>query len=431
MKGFLTFLSVFLLFTIYYLLSAVGTHAQAIAFPIVELGNCNNVATCKVYCDQLQNHDACVSFAKEKGIAVGKRRVNEKYAVVLSSAKTALGCSTVAACQSFCEEQANWERCQAFAQKHSLGTSQIPSPKDEELLVKAKQNLNCSSAEECRVLCDKQENYTKCAALLQDQVTSDDRAMFEKYKPLIKEYLGCDSIVTCMAFCINPLNSKKCQEFGERIEAEQGGTPNIESPNPEVWCPKVSSECRWDGTNCVCQGPQTCAQSNDISGCTWDGAQCNCPGTEGSPEEWCPKAGPGCAWDGKECFCSGSDSPTQTDFIQPTQEPGEVWCPKIGPYCVWDGANCTCWDECVKNGGTWTGQACEYQGGTNRTMPEPNSETPEASCVRNPDCKWTSETCQCSSVLEPQVEQTPAPVVQGAKTNRGLLQQILDFILRR
>lgn len=434
MKNFLTFLSIFLLFTIYYLLSAAGTHAQEITFPIEELGNCNNAATCKVYCDQPQNHDACTSFAKEKGIAAGKRRVNEKHAASLSAAKTALGCSTISACQAFCEEQVNWERCQAFAQKHGLATPQTHSPKDEELLIKAKQNLNCDSFESCRTLCDQQDNYTKCAALLQDQVTSDDRAMFEKYRPQIKEFLGCDSIVTCMAFCMNPLNMPKCQELGSKIgDSEQ--IPNQEPP--EVWCPKYSSECKWDGVSCVCQGPQTCAQSNDIPGCTWDGAQCNCPGiNQEPPEVWCPKAGPGCSWDGKGCFCPGSDTPTQTDFTQPTQEPGEVWCPKIGPYCLWDGTNCTCWDDCVKAGGIWTGSSCNLpQEQTTTQTPNQIYATPEPGevwCPRNPNCVWTGEVCQCIPQQAPQtVEQTPGPAVQGAKTNRSLLQQVLDFVLRR
>ena len=429
MKNFLTFLSIFLLFTIYYLLFSAGAHAQAITFPIAELGNCNNAATCKVYCDQLQNHDACTSFAKKKGIAVGKRRVNEKHATALSDAKTALGCNTIAACQVFCEEQANLERCQAFAQKHGLSTSQKVSAKDEELLLEAKQNLNCDSFDSCQALCDQKANYTKCAALLQDQVTSDDQAMFEKYKPQIKEFLGCDSMVTCMAFCMNPLNMPKCSELGNKI----GGSEQIPNQEPpEIWCPKYSSECKWDGTTCVCQGPQTCAQSNDIPGCTWDGTQCSCPGIEGSPEVWCPKAGPGCAWDGKQCFCPGSDSSTQTEDTQASQEPGDVWCPKIGPYCVWDGSSCTCWDDCVKAGGKWTGSRCEYQGVTTETttMPtiEPTPEPGEVWCPRNPDCKWTGEVCQCAPVLAPQTEPTPSPTVQGVTTNRSLLQQILDFI---
>ena len=448
-------------------------HAQSVSFPIPELGNCTNVATCKVYCDQPENRNACIAFAKAKGFSKVKGKVNEKQVALLEAAKTELGCQTVPTCQALCDQPENVAKCEAFAKRHGMASTPPPSEiSDEELLKAAKEKLGCESYDSCQRLCDEERNYTKCAALMQSQVTEEDRAMFEKYKPLIKEYLGCDSIVTCMAFCINPLNTKKCQGLAERIEVEQGGTDSSDnSEPPEVWCPKVSSECSWDGTNCVCQGPQTCAQSNDIPGCTWDGSQCNCPGiAEDPPQVWCPKAGPGCAWDGTHCICPGtSEAPIQSG----AQEPGDVWCPKIGPYCVWDGSSCTCWDECVKSGGTWTGskcelpqesrevwcsklgqycvwdgssctcwdecvksggnwtgQTCEYQGGTNQPQIESNIESPEVSCVRNPDCKWTGESCSCTPVqATPTVEQSPQPQVQGITTNQGLLRQILDFVL--
>ncbi|MEK7617138.1 MAG: hypothetical protein AAB414_03720 [Patescibacteria group bacterium] len=457
----------FLILVIFLIFGASSVSAlqdPQITFPISELGNCNNVQTCKVYCDQIENYQACKLFAKSKGLY--KDKIDKKQVDLLSQAKTELGCETIISCREFCSQEVNYQKCQSFAQKHGLTTA--PSANDEELFIRAQQNLNCDSFESCKTLCDQKENYVKCAALLQDQMTSDERAMFEKYKPLIKQHLGCDSLVTCMAFCINPLNTKKCEDFGKIIEAEQGGTyEGNESTDPEVWCPQVSPECSWDGTNCVCQGPETCAKSNDIPGCTWDGAQCNCPGIEGSEEEWCPKAGPGCAWDGKVCICPGVEGPTGST---PT-EPGDVWCPKVGPYCVWDGSSCTCWDDCVKNGGTWTGSKCEfpqeskevwcsklgqycvwdgnscvcwdecvkaggkwtgskceYQGGTDQTTVTPNTETPEASCIKNPDCKWTGETCLCSAVVVPKIEESPKPQVQGVNTNKGLLIQILDFI---
>lgn len=404
----------FLLFMLITMSSFItNVFAVDITFPIAELGNCNNVQTCKVYCDQPENKGTCIAFAKSKGIY--KETVSEQKVNALSAAKAELGCDSIESCKNYCAQKVNQSKCQSFAQKHGLSTSQKVSAKDEELLSKAKQNLNCDSFDSCKALCEQKANYTKCAALLQDQVTSDDRAMFEKYKSQIKEFLGCDSMVTCMAFCMNPANMSKCSELGSKI----GGSEAPSMEPPEVWCPKVSSECRWDGTNCVCNGSESCAQN---PGCKWDGQNCMCgdiPSTE-PPEVWCPKAGPGCAWDGKQCICPGSGSPTQTNFTQPTQEPGEVWCPKIGPYCVWDGSSCTCWDDCVKAGGTWTGSRCDYPG----SAPEPG----EVWCPKNPGCVWTGEVCQCTSILAPQTEPTPTPTVQGVTTNRGLLFQIIDCL---
>ena len=425
MKNFLTFLCVFLLFAIYYLLSAAGTHAQALIFPIEELGNCNNAATCKVYCDQPQNHDACASFAKEKGIAAGKRRINEKHVTALSAAKTALGCSTIAACQAFCEEQANRERCQAFAQKHGLSVapSVSPVPTDDEFLNQAKSELGCTSQESCFAFCEQTQNFERCAALEERQITNDERAFFEQHRSDFQKGLGCDSMQSCIAFCMNPLNMPKCMEFGNQMDFTSSDAPASEPP--EVWCPKISAECSWDGADCVCNGPESCQKS---PGCSWNGQYCNCGNTQTgseSPEIWCPKAGPGCSWDGNQCSCLESGTSTQTDIPSSSSEPGEVWCPKIGPYCVWDSANCTCWDDCVKSGGIWTGSRCDFQQQT-------TSEQGEVWCPRNPGCSWTGSECQCVSQEVPQADsQAPSPAVQGASANRGLLQQILDFILRR
>lgn len=402
--------------------SVLAQQDPQLTFPITELGKCNNVQTCKVYCDQPQNHEACIAFAKSKGLY--KHKVSPQKADALILAKSELGCDTITSCKALCEQKENYQQCKSFAIKHGLAHS---PPEHEQLLAKAKQHLNCDSFESCKALCDHEANYTKCAALLQDQVTSDDRAMFEKYKPQIREFLGCDSMVTCMAFCMNPLNMPRCQELGNKIGSTEQ-IPNQEPP--EVWCPKISSECRWDGANCVCQGPQTCAQSNDIPGCTWDGTQCNCPGIEGSPEQWCPKSGPGCTWDGKLCTCPGSESSTGT--TPQTTEPGDVWCPRISPYCVWDGSSCTCWDECVKAGGTWTGTRCNPPL-EQTTSPDQIYATPEPGevwCPRNPDCKWIDETCLCTAVQAPQTEPTVTPTVQGVTTEKGLLQQIVEFVLR-
>ena len=93
------------------------TYAQEnITFPISELGNCNNVTTCKVFCDQRENHDACIAFAKAKGFY--KETVDKKHADTLPLAKSELGCSDVESCKKFCEQKVNQAKCQSFAQKH-------------------------------------------------------------------------------------------------------------------------------------------------------------------------------------------------------------------------------------------------------------------------------------------------------------------------
>lgn len=354
-----------------------------ISFPIAELGNCASIDECKTFCDNPDNYQKCTDFAQEhKLVSTDSTSTTSKSDdEILELAKVELGCSTMDECMAFCNKEENIDKCIDFAAKYSLGGGNADGMK---------------------------------------QVISS-----------LKQQFGCSSMTSCMDACNQPDNQQKCMEIFKQAGFDTGSYSN---EPPEVWCPKISSECRWDGTNCVCNGPQTCSKSNDIPGCTWDGTQCNCPGIEGSPQDWCPKAGPGCAWDGKQCTCPGSDSSTES--APPTTEPGEVWCPRLGPYCVWDGSSCTCWDDCVKAGGTWTGTRCDLpqesgtvtpiEGGITQPTPEPG----EVWCPRNPGCKWTGETCLCEPVLVPQTPES-SPAVQGVSTNQGLLQQLIDFLLNK
>lgn len=462
-------LNVFFTFIILYLLLYSSVSAQSspkenaskygIAFPISELGNCGNVAACKAYCDLSENKPACTNFAKSKGFLKGKAKVKEKQVAALASAKSELSCTTIEKCKTFCDDPANQEACISFAKRHELVTSAVVRSEDNKELIKAaEKELGCNSQESCFALCEQKGNYERCAALAQSELTSEDRAFFEEHRSDFQSILGCNSIQSCMAFCMNPLNMPKCMEFAKQMgfdTSTQGSPPEP----PEIWCPKISSECLWNGTDCVCNGPESCQKNPECSwdgkscncsgdstfmeepgetwcpkagpycfwdgtsctcwnpqecknsGCSWTGTQCDC-GNVG-PEVWCPRSGEGCSWDGKQCNCPG------VSMGGSTAEPGDVWCPKLGPYCVWDGSSCACWDDCIKAGGTWTGSRCDF--------PAPTPEPPEIWCPRNPDCTWTGETCQCTPVEIG--EQTPATEVKGEATT-NILREILHFLLR-
>ena len=345
-----------------------------ITFPIAELGNCASISSCKTFCDNPDNYQKCTNFAQQHNLVStdSTNTTSKTDAEILELAKVELGCSTIDECMAFCNKEENMEKCIDFAARHGLGDGNADQMK---------------------------------------QVISS-----------LKQQFGCSSMTSCMDACNQPDNAQKCMEIFKLAGFDAGGSYSNEPP--EVWCPKNSSECKWDGKQCVCEGPQTCSKS---PGCSWNGQFCNCGGGSSvseSGEVWCPKAGSGCKWDGSQCVCPGTTTQTSSPSYQ--QEPPEVWCPKAGPYCKWDGTNCVCLDPqtCQKNPGcSWTGTNCECTGPT----PEPG----EVWCPRNPGCKWTGETCLCEAVLVTSTpEPSPSPAVQGITTNRGLLQQILDFILR-
>lgn len=323
-----------------------------ITFPIAELGNCESYQTCKAYCDKPTSANACISFAKAKGF-YKEESVSIRVPVDLSVAQKELGCSSASSCREFCDKRDNWLVCKKFAEKYGL-TSQgtaFTSKKDVEVLEEAKKELGCNSPDQCWAYCEKEESFRKCAEFAQKKgLEGGDDEAFEVMKPAMKAKLGCDSIESCTAVCNNPINLPKCMEFAKQMGFE-GDDAGAGEP-PEVWCPKISAECKWDGSVCMCSGPGTCAQT------------------------------PGYRWNGQYCMSESTPDSGSTS--------GSDWCPKIGPYCAWDGSTCTCWDECVNAGGKWDGKHCEY--------PTTIQDAPVGSdCNSQPGCKWTGTTCECTT----------------------------------
>lgn len=365
-----------------------------ITFPIVELGNCNGVSSCKAFCDDVQNHQSCADFAKKHNLSdsSSKKSSTKSDEEILKLAKVELGCNSYDECMQFCEQENNMDKCMDFAARHNLGGN---------------------------------------ATHMKEQMST------------IKSLLGCNSMKSCMDFCSNSQNAQKCADVFKKAGFDTG-EENYSNEPPQVWCPKISSECKWDGAQCVCNGPQTCSKS---PGCNWNGNICSCGETsfkEESGEVWCPKAGPNCKWDGNQCSC---------------YDPGE--CNKY-PGCTWTGTTCSCQGEtsiqeqgdpvaeCAKYGCTFDGKTCQCPSSSSTL----DTVDFSSQCLSQAGCTWdaSSKICSCPTTenqqssqkeIEKQACETDKVCywngefcycpqsVQGAKTTRGLLLQILDFILRR
>jgi hypothetical protein len=146
----------------------VITHAQessssaaakyGISFPVTELGGCNNLAECKSYCADPEHQTECLDFAKKKGFY----KAPQPKQTFVEAAKLELGCETEAACKELCSQQENWQKCSEFAKKHKLNKGDSENLNKVDTLQKAKEILNCTSVEECKVICSSEENKQKC-----------------------------------------------------------------------------------------------------------------------------------------------------------------------------------------------------------------------------------------------------------------------------
>jgi hypothetical protein len=132
-----------------------------IEFPIAELGNCADKTTCKAYCNEPANENACDAFARKFGIGSHDSGEDDKIAATEKDGGPDGVCGTspdpVAACGSFCNEQANMETCIAYGEKHNL------FPKEELAEVRKVRDAlrggatlpaGCTNAESCKQTCD-------------------------------------------------------------------------------------------------------------------------------------------------------------------------------------------------------------------------------------------------------------------------------------
>lgn len=107
-----------------------------LTFPIAQLGNCSDLASCKKYCDDKKNREACTLFSKQKGldkrtsVEIKKPPLPQASVSIYEAAGKALGCTNEASCKEFCGNFQNWEKCGEFAKRFKMGTA-VPKPSND------------------------------------------------------------------------------------------------------------------------------------------------------------------------------------------------------------------------------------------------------------------------------------------------------------
>lgn len=228
-----------------------------ITFPISTLGNCADLQSCKTYCEDPVNKEACINFAKSKGFykEPPKSEGNVRSKLILEKAKEELGCSTEQDCKALCSDQANADKCSAFAKKYGIGKEKENSIR-QSIIEKAKSFLGCTSEETCKAFCQDSNNHDKCSQFAKvaglgggmvkiASTSGKDQAGLEQVKKLIEkckenpsycrqniEAVQEEIILKSNQFCKD--NPQRCKEFMKELstlqESSRGGkfVPNSE-----------------------------------------------------------------------------------------------------------------------------------------------------------------------------------------------------------
>lgn len=125
-----------------------------VSYPVTELGNCESQKACAIYCDQIENIDACLNYA-EKNNLLNEKEILEakKILLFMKSGDTPGACSSKNECNAYCKDEENLEECVSFAEK-----SGFISKQEAEIArkVKGKGPGGCSG-EECNKYCKEHE----------------------------------------------------------------------------------------------------------------------------------------------------------------------------------------------------------------------------------------------------------------------------------
>ncbi len=340
---------------------------KGITFPIPELGNCSNFNSCQTFCEDPINQNTCINFAKIKGFY--QEDQSSKKGEIIKAAQSELGCDSEESCRSYCSQESNYDKCSNFAQKHNLGGGQTVDPSKAQILEKAKEVLGCNSYESCRSFCENDANRQKCSEFAKQ---TGLRGGEQQAGPG-----GCTSEETCKAFCSDPANFQVCSRFQSSVSSDAkdfrgpGGCNSEESCR--TYCEQNPSSCGNIGEGSQGSHEEYC---NKTPNCSWQNNTCLCssgdyPSTQNqniNPEEYCKQypdrcsqnfspspsedfatqctKSPGCAWTGSSCLCSQAIETTT-----PTPIPNE-------PYSV-QGGETIYQSQCTNAGCSWNGSYCQ------------------------------------------------------------------------
>lgn len=286
-----------------------------VTFPIAELGGCSSLAECRNFCEDPVNHASCISFAKKKGF-YKEDSVRTNKEELLAAAKTELDCDSHNSCMQFCHQEANREKCDAFAKKHNLGGGHVNNPEEEEFLEKAKEILGCSSAKECMNFCSQEANRAKCSQFAQ---TVGLQGGEHQVGPG-----GCSSEETCKAFCSDPQNSQICSEFSRSHGGSYSGPGGCNSEEScKTYCQAHPTECG-GGLEEHISLQEYCSKTPN---CSWINERCECRSETidvdyGDYATECAKTS-GCSWTGSSCQCSSQSGSTYST-PSPTEPSSET-----------------------------------------------------------------------------------------------------------
>lgn len=208
-------IQLFLSLITFLVLTTKPAYAQnAITYPIPELGNCADKASCRTYCSDVLHREACTAYGTSKGLLKTQPLLKDTVAV----AEKELGCSSAESCKAFCDDPAHYAACDAFAKKNNLsGGYKVAKEKlTGEIIQQVSTLLGnvCTDYASCKTYCDEPLNRVRCTEVAKQL---DLKGGIIKRGPG-----GCTTDATCKVYCSDPSHFNECKPY---VPQTIGGTP--------------------------------------------------------------------------------------------------------------------------------------------------------------------------------------------------------------
>lgn len=208
--------------------SASGT--VGITFPIPELGNCADKVSCRTFCNQTANIEACISFGKAHGLLNNEEAERGiKFALRLKESAGPGGCTTPDACEAYCSNVQNIETCVAFAKEAKLNTPKLEAADKLAAFIKSGGLMpgGCTSADSCRTYCGELAHLEECRTFAQKLGIRDEHGtttapgQLKKFLEVVKNGEtpgGCTTAAQCKLYCQNSAHREECVAFAAKAE---------------------------------------------------------------------------------------------------------------------------------------------------------------------------------------------------------------------
>ena len=223
--------------------TASAAFAQSeISFPIAELGGCDSKESCKAYCDNSANSEACLSFAEKNNLmtaeetAMARKFLNERPKIrdnvgrpdvkvpepnlnkervekILAEKGGPGGCKSHEECKTYCGDETNIGTCLAFAKENEL-MSQEELARAEKFATQTGPG-GCKGVQ-CKAYCEDESRAGECVAFAKENgfISQEEAGRAEKL--LNTTGPGGCRCSSCRSYCEDRSHRDECFEFAKQ-----------------------------------------------------------------------------------------------------------------------------------------------------------------------------------------------------------------------